>query len=210
MTKTNKLQFAALSLVILGNCIFWAVGDSRVSAEDFIIEPKKVSDSTTQDQRLLERKDEFKSQIDAQAQKKLADKCEQVSKTLKSFKDKDTQALNTRHDKYVSYSDKLEFITNNLQSRGISTNNIESARQVFIDATNKYLADAAEYKSAIDDLTQIDRSKDPSGYRATILSSRKLRNQLAVDIKAVKATFTQIQSAVDQAKKSLSAKAGGN
>ncbi|PJE65281.1 hypothetical protein COU91_02445 [Candidatus Saccharibacteria bacterium CG10_big_fil_rev_8_21_14_0_10_47_8] len=188
----------------LVSAVFVAVKVSFVQAEDiFLIEPADMSQTSTRDQRVNQRKAELKVQINEQSLKNLAARCEKVQKVVVTLKTRDEKVLIARHDFYIGSANKLNYIVENLKKRDISTASVETASQPFTTAVNKYLVDAGSYKTAIDDLAAMSCSKDTTGLRATILSAQQLRAQLASDVKNVKATFVQIKAAVEQAKKML-------
>lgn len=211
MPKIHIKYLTVCALFVLLCAVPLAIKISPVKASDaFLVEPANPEESTTRDQRVAERKAAFTVQIDQQSVRTLAARCEKTQKVLVALKDKDAKVLTARHDTYTNSVDKLNFIIKNLKSRNINSTAMEISRQQFIVATNKYIADAGNYKTALDDLAQLDCSKDLTGFKATILSARQLRSQLAVDVKNVKATYTQVKSAVDLAKQALSASKAGN
>ncbi len=203
------MKYLSIPLCALIGAMIMAAQTLPAQAEDvFLVEPADTSQTTTKDQRISQRKTELKVQISEQSLKTLAQKCEKVQKVVAALKTKDDKTLTTRHDFYTSSANKLNYIVDNLKKQGISSTTLESAGQPFGVAVNKYLADAQAYKTAIDDLASMDCAKDPTGFRATILSAQQLRAQLANDVKKVNSTFAQIKDAVEQIKTKLP-KTGG-
>lgn len=174
-------------------------------AEDiFLIEPADTTQVTSRDQRISQRKTEFKAQIDEQSLKNLPSRCEKVQNAVKTLKTNDDKTLSSRHDFYTGSANKLNYIIENLKKRNVDHTAVEAASRPFADSVNKYLSDAAEYKAAIEDLALMNCTKDTAGFRSTILSARELRARLASDEKNVKNTFVQIKTAVERAKETLS------
>lgn len=203
------MKYLSIVFCALIGATIMTVEAPPVQAEDiFLVEPADTSQTTTKDQRISQRKTELKAQISEQSLKTLAQKCEKVQKVIAALKTKDDKTLTTRHDFYTSSANKLNYIVDNLKKQNISSTALESAGQPFGVAVNKYLADAQAYKTAMEDLTAIDCTKDTTGFRATIISAQQLRAGLASDVKKVNSTFTQIKDAVEQIKTKLP-KTGG-
>jgi hypothetical protein len=165
--------------------------------------PADPAQATTLPQRLSQRKTALKVQLSAPQIQKITKGCSLAQTGLQDIKTKDATAAEKRFQAYSALASQLAITIDHLERQGIDTTKLKIQQTTFKGAINKYLSDAANYKSAMDDVVVMDCKNDTAGFEATLLSARQLRTQLAADASAIKAEVPAITKAIEETKQSL-------
>lgn len=168
--------------------------DSEVLAN--LVVPASPEDTSTLEQRLAARKATYKGMLPAAANAAIAAKCGLAQSAIAEVKTTDAKTAAVRFDAYNSLSTRLSYLVDNLSSQGVDASKLLNAQNNFVGAINIYLLDASKYKTAIDDTVTVDCSKDPAGFKASLLETRQLRSKLASDVAAIKASTTDLRKAL--------------
>jgi len=203
--KNQFSRFGSLvvALVILAG--FLLATSPLVSGESAgVTEPEDSEKKTQREDRLKQRRDQFKIVLGIEAKKRLATKCVAAQKAVGTIKTRDGTIREKRHGIYTKMIERLNEVTLKLQQQGQSTANLQEAQTSLTDAVNKYLADAETYRATINDLAEMACSDDVESWQATLQAAREQREQLKTDTAEIKAALASVRQALQVAKQALS------
>jgi hypothetical protein len=165
--------------------------------------PADPAQNSTIDQRVAQRKTITKLQLNPTSAKDVSLKCPVAQTAIGAAKTKDSTGREVRLQAYINVANRLNQIIENLSIQGFDASDITAVQQKFNDTINRYLNDAQNYKTAMDDLVIIDCAKDPTGFAATLQQARTLRNQLSGDVTGIKNNFKDVEKSLNDVKKYL-------
>jgi hypothetical protein len=165
--------------------------------------PSDPSQTTTIEQRIAQRKTITKITINAATAQTIAAKCALAQTAIGVVKTKDSTAREVRTQAYTNMAVRLNQIVENLGNQGFDASDVSSAQQKFNTNINRYLSDAQNYKTTMEDLVNMDCGKDPAGFSASLTMARSLRSQLAGDVTAIKDSFKDVSKVLNDVKKYL-------
>ncbi|HET9850100.1 MAG TPA: hypothetical protein VFP35_00505 [Candidatus Saccharimonadales bacterium] len=172
------------------------------------ITPTSLEGTTTIDQRLVSRKNTYRTQLAGINSVNLAGKCVLAQSAITDVRSKDTKDEADRVQTYSSLVTRLSFLVDNLSAQGVDATSLLAAENQFTGLVNTYMNDAENYKAAIDDSITIDCKSDPIGFMASVLDARKWRTQLGVDASAIKKDQTSLVKALSTERQLLITKNG--
>ncbi|MDB5161063.1 MAG: hypothetical protein JWO96_443 [Candidatus Saccharibacteria bacterium] len=168
-----------------------------------LVTPASPEDTTTIDQRLAARKIAYKDQLPSDQNASIAAKCTLAQTALADIKTKDVKAAAIRLEAYSALAKRLSYLVDNLSSQGVDATALLNAQNKFVISLNTYIVDAGNYKAAIDDAVNVDCKKDPAGFRASLLETRKLRTLLATDVASAKSNLSSLRKAASDERQLL-------
>lgn len=166
-----------------------------------LITPPSQEASTTMDERLAARRP--KVQLTAADKANISAKCSLAQSAVNDRRTKDVKAAAIRLQTYNELVKRLTFLVDNLSAQGDDATALLAAQNYFVASINNYLVDADNYKTAMDDLVNMDCKNDPAGFRATLTEARDLRTKTGQDVAAVKANLTILQKDLAAARQAL-------
>lgn len=201
-TKTITWLRATALLVFCVSVMAFA-GQSAYGEGSGLTEPPDTEKTTTMNERLKMRRDELKLKITDDNKKRLVARCVGAQKMIKQLKSRDATVRDKHHRAYLLIAERLNAMISKLERQGLSTAALQNAQQQFKDAVNEYLADAQDYKTAINDLAAMGCASDSEGFQASLQTARALRQQLAQDTAVIKEAIAQVKTALAEAKQAL-------
>jgi len=178
-------------------------GVALAANNDPLVIPNDPEQSTTMSQRVAQRESTFKVHLSATQQQGIKSKCTVAQTGMQNLLTKDIAATNNRRQVYSDLAAQLATIIDHLKRQSIDTNQVVNAQKQFNDAINAYLTDSVTYKTAMDDSIVIDCVNNPVGFEASLLASRQLRGQLAVDVAKIKTTRPALTKVLNNAQQAL-------
>lgn len=197
-------------LVLAGGVVLAANSPGSVTTSSPIVTPPDPQASTTIEQRIANRKSALKPVINPARAGQIASKCSLAQSAVGQLRTKDTKVRVSRNQAYTTLATRLNNIVINLGNQGVNASELHAKQKVFNDSINKYLSTAMEYKTAVDDLVNMDCKSDTAGFEATLSQVRSLRTQLGKDGEAIKAQLTPLIESLNNMKKSLNSKEARN
>jgi small-conductance mechanosensitive channel len=191
LTKNISALFSSgLCILLLASSSVYAETSNTAGTNT---QTKEITDRVTQRKNLL------KLQLPNDKSQKLAKKCTAAQKLIKSINAQDNNKATKRQQVYTNISTRLNIIIDGLNKRSIDTTELKSLQDQFNTTANQYLVDASTYKTAMEDLSEMDCTADPAGFAATLSTSRQLRTKLSSEVGQVKAIKSQISQSVANA-----------
>jgi hypothetical protein len=178
-----------------------AKADSTNTVLSGLITPPSQEANTTIDQRMAARHP--KVQLSAADKADIAAKCSLAQSAVNDRRTKDVKAAAIRLQTYNELVQRLTFLVDNLSSQGNDASQLLNAQNYFVATINNYLSDAENYKTAMDDLVNMDCKADPAGFRATLEEARTLRAKTGTDVAAVKNNLSNLQKNLASARQAL-------
>jgi hypothetical protein len=133
----------------------------------------------------------------------ISSKCSLAQSAVNDRRTKDVKAAAIRLQAYNELVKRLTFLVDNLSAQGNDASNLLAAQNYFVASINSYLADAEAYKTATDDLVNMDCKSDPAGFMASLTEARALRTKTGQDVAAVKANLATLQKDLGNARQAL-------
>ncbi len=133
----------------------------------------------TRDERLAERKAALKTRVTAAEQTRLTAKCKGAQTVTKTLTTRAATIGQNRSKVYDSISKDLAGLTAKLKENKIDTVTLEAQIAEFEAKVKTLQEDLATYKTALEDMTEMDCVKDPTGFKASLEEARTLREELA-------------------------------
>ena len=199
------LSLATSSLVLAVSDV-----DSLISNSGDI----RTTSSTTLEQRLKERQNRLKIQLDELTRKNLIAKCGPAQSVLIKVKVRSLKADENRSKAYGGLIKRLGTIITLLEKQGVDTTELKSLKGQLEAAIAQYNKDAESYRTALGDIVTMRCAVDPAGFKATLETTREQRLQLGKDAVAIRNLLPKLKQALDDAKKALadikSSRSGGN
>lgn len=214
-TKKKNLflpaSIAALTgLVLAGGVVLAVNSPGTVTTSSPIVTPPDPQATTTIEQRIAQRKAVAKSQQTAARAAQIIGKCSLAQSAVGQLRTKDTKTRVARNQAYTTLATRLNNIVINLGNQGFNASDLFAKQKQLNDAINKYLATAMDYKTAVDDLVNMDCKSDPAGFEATLSQVRSHRTQLAADGAAIKSQLKPLIDSLNAVKRSLNSKGNNN
>lgn len=210
--KKNLILYAPAALLavifLVGGVAFAVNSPGSVTTSSPIITPPDPQASTTIEQRIAQRKAAVKIQQNAARSQQIASKCSLAQNAVGQIRTKDTKTRVQRNQAYTTLASRLNRVVINLGNQGVNTSDLFAKQKLFNEAVNKYLSTSMTYKTAVDDLVNMDCKTDPAGFEATLSQVRSLRAQLAKDGEAIKAQLNPLIDSLNSTKKKLSSPGG--
>lgn len=200
--KPSIYAAAILATIVCGGAVY-AANTGAVTTTSPIITPADPQTSTTIEQRIAQRKAAARIQQNAARADQIVAKCTLAQNAIGQIRTKDTKVRVTRNQAYTSLANRLNTVVINLGNQGVNASELFAKQKQFNDAINKYLATAMEYKTAVDDLVNMDCKADPAGFESTLSHVRNLRTQLAAEAAEIKAQLGPLIDALTNVKKQL-------
>jgi hypothetical protein len=164
--------------------------------------PKAIT--TTIADRVSQRETQYKADLAKYPAAKIKPKCQAAQAVLKAQNQAEKKTLLIRQNKYSKLANQLGDKVADLKALGIDTSHLTNAQQAMIDSINKFMSDAANYQSAVDDALAADCAADPTAFVSDLLEARTLRLQMAQDSVNIKSTTPDIKTALQTIKTRLS------
>lgn len=212
-TKKRNLflhaPIATLSgLVLAGGVVLAVNSPGTVTTSSPIVTPPDPQSTTTIEQRIAQRKAAAKPQQTAARAAQITSKCSLAQSAVGQLRTKDTKARVARNQAYTTLATRLNNIVINLGNQGFNASDLFAKQKQFNDAINKYLVTAMDYKTAVDDLVNMDCKADPAGFDATLSLVRSHRAQLATDGAAIKSQLKPLIDSLNAVRSSLNSNKG--
>lgn len=199
-----QLHFIALTVLILAGGVVFAVNSpGTVTTSSPIVTPPDPQATTTIEQRIAQRKSATKVQQNAARAAQLSSKCSLAQSAIGQLRTKDTKVRVSRYQAYTTLATRLNNLVINLGNQGVNASELYAKQKLFNEAINQYLTTAMSYKTAVDDLVNMECKDDTAGFEATLSTVRSLRTQLASDGEAIKAQLTPLIDSLNAVKKNL-------
>jgi molybdopterin converting factor small subunit len=198
----TKTSLGLLSIIVLSGLFFGvARADTTNTVLSGLITPPSQEATTTMEQRLAARRP--KVQLSAADKANIAAKCSLAQSAVNDRRTKDVKAAAIRLQTYNELVKRLTFLVDNLSAQGDDATALLAAQNYFVASINNYLVDADNYKTAMDDLVNVDCKSDAAGFRATLVEARDLRTKTGQDAAAVKGNLTTLQKDLAAARQAL-------
>lgn len=200
--KFKKILPVFLASYTLGIvCLGVVRADTTNTVLSGLITPPSQEADTTIDQRLAARR--VKVQLSAADKANIAAKCSLAQDAANNVRTKDTKEAAIRLQAYNDLVQRLTFLVDNLSSQGQDASTLMNAQSYFVASINNYLVDDETYKTAMDDLVNMNCQSDPAGFAATLSEARTDRAKAGSDVAAVKANVANLQKALAAARQAL-------
>lgn len=200
-----RLQVAAAfsAAAVSGASVLAVNSSGSVTTASPIVSPADPQATTTIEQRVSQRKAAVRLQPNAARTAQISSKCSLAQSAVGQLRTKDTKVRVQRNQAYTTLAGRLNNVVINLGNQGVNASDLHAKQRQFNAAVNKYLVTAMDYKTAVDDLVNMDCRADTSGFEATLLTVRSLRTQLAQDAAAIKDQLPPLINSLSDMKKSL-------
>jgi len=207
--KQKTIFYAAtvFSIIIFGGAVY-AANTGAVTTTSPIITPADPQATTTIEQRIAQRKAAARIQQSSARVEQLVAKCTLAQNAIGQLRTKDTKVRVTRNQAYTGLANRLNAVVINLGNQGVNASELFAKQKQFNESINKYLATSMEYKTAVDDLVNMDCKADTNGFESTLATVRSLRTQLAAEAGAIKAQLGPLIDALTNVKKQLNSETG--
>src|SRR5665213_2613193 len=192
--KNSLKNIAPVFLGVCALCLcFFSVAraDTTNTVLSGLITPQSQEGTTTIDERMSARR--AKVQLSATDKASIASKCSLAQEAVNNTRTKDVRAAAIRLQTYNDLVQRLTFLVDNLSSQGNDASALLNAQNYFVASINNYLVDAENYKTAIDDLVNMDCKNDPAGFQATPNEARTDRTKTGTDVTAIKNNLSNLQ-----------------
>ena len=194
---------AATMLTLAGGVVFAVNSPGTVTTSSPIATPADPQATTTIEQRIAQRKSAAKIQQNAARAAQINGKCSLAQSAVGQLRTKDTKVRVSRNQAYTTLATRLNNVVINLGNQGVNASDLYAKQKLFNEAINQYLTTAMSYKTAVDDLVNMECKSDTAGFEATLSAVRSLRSQLAKDGEAIKAQLTPLLDSLNTVKKNL-------
>jgi hypothetical protein len=191
-----------ISLPVISSAAWAATTQSSSSGSPTT--PPDPEQSTTLQQRIAQRKTAFKISLTAVQSQNIAKKCSAAQTALKTIQAKDKTKEFNRTQAYTDLATKLNTVVGRLDSQKVDTTNLKLEQTKFNSAINQYLADAATYKTALDDIVALNCIADPTGFQTALVEARQFRTKLSSDVQQIKSVNATLIKALGDLKNTLS------
>lgn len=191
-------------LLVSSGAVLAVNSPGSVSTYSPIVSPPDPQATTTIEQRIAQRKASLRVQQNAARAQSISNRCSLAQSAIGQLRTKDTRVRVQRNQIYTTLAGRLNNVVINLGNQGVNASDLHAKQKHFNDAINKYLATAMEYKTAVDDLVNMDCRSDTAGFEATLMVVRSLRTQLSQDAGAIKGQLTPLVNSLSDMKKTLS------
>lgn len=141
-----------------------------------------VKDNTTLEQRIEKHKNDEKIKLTTTETTKLLTRCKPAQAVIKNLGDHVNANVPERVKAYDELNQHLTDIISKLNDRGIDTTQLQAEQKVLAAKITTFKKDLATYKQALSDLNAMDCAKDPTGFKAALLATRALRQNLTTEI----------------------------
>lgn len=207
-TKKSKLllyvPFIVTALFTLAGGIAFAVNSpGTITTSSPIVTPPDPQATSTIEQRIAQRKSAVKVQQNAARAAQVNSKCSLAQSAIGQLRTKDTKVRVSRNQAYTTLATRLNSLVINLGNQGVNASELYAKQKLFNEAINQYLTSAMAYKTAVDDLVNMECKSDTVGFEATLSTVRSLRSQLARDGEAIKAQLNPLIDSLSAVKKNL-------
>lgn len=194
-----------LTLLGLVCSVFLGCFGLRALAANFspLTLPVSSEQNTSLAQRLAKREATYKVTLTPADRQRLATACVVSQSALGALKAKDATSADNRRRIYEDLATQLANFVNDLSLQKISLSDLNSAKENYFQAANKYLADAQIYRTALSDAYSMDCAADPLGFKASLSEVRSLRSVLAQDSINIKAAKDQLKSAFNNVQQTI-------
>lgn len=198
----KKIVPGLLCSLVLASCFASvARADTTNTVLSGLITPPSQEANTTLDQRLAARRG--KVQLSAADKANIAAKCSLAQQAINERRTKDTKAAATRLQTYNELVKRLTFLVDNLSAQGNDASKLLAAQNYFVASINNYLVDAEAYKTAVDDVVNVDCKNDQAGFMASLAEARTLRTKTGQDVAGVKGNLSNLQKELSSARQAL-------
>lgn len=144
-----------------------------------------ATQKTVQD-RIAERKAALKTKLDAVAQARIKTKCVAAQKLVTASKTRSDKAIELRQKAYQAVSERMSTLMTALENNNVDTTTLKDLQAQVKTATEALKKSVDAYNQTLADLSAMDCSADPEGFRATLDSAKTQRQQIAKDAASLK------------------------
>ncbi len=137
-------------------------------------------------QRIAERKAALKTTLDAAAQTRIKAKCAAAQKLVTASKTRSDKAIQNRQKAYESISARMANLLTVLEKNNVDTTTIKDLQAQVKTAVEKLKTDVNTYNQTLTDLSAMDCTADPTGFKALLDTARTQRQQVAKDAAALR------------------------
>lgn len=150
----------------------------------------KTTESETESADRSKRIDAYKKKMTEKLtqaqQKKLTSVCKSSQGKVTSFQDNLKSAVEKRQGHYKTINSKLQELETKLEAASIDTTELKSV-MAEIDTKAAAIAQAAaDYETALSDLSSMDCTTDPTGFKAALSAAREKRAAVLTQVQALK------------------------
>jgi hypothetical protein len=190
----NSINSLRLILTVFATSVYFS---GAAFAQSSVAQPNSL------DARVAQSKAALKLQLTSAQSQKISQKCSGAQNMIKTITAKDKLAADKRQQTYTNLSTQLTTEIRLLQNQGSDITELKSAQMQFDTALNRYLADVANYKTAMEDIVALNCTTDPVGFESLLTNARQLRVSLATDTAQVKTAKNALVQALSTVATSL-------
>lgn len=190
-------------MVMLGTLVF-------VGGSVFAQAASSVSVSSSMEERIAQSKATLKLQLSTAQNQKIAQKCSAAQTIIKNVEASYKISADKRQQVYTDLSTQITTDIRKLQSQGEDIISLKAAQEQFDASISYYLADTSTYKTALDDIVNMDCAKDPLGFESVLTNARQIKTKLAADAAQIKKSRDVLVQVLAQTAKTLNSTARPN
>ncbi len=153
-------------------------------------ETETPKDGATLQARVEKHKADEKLKLTTAETQKLQTKCKVAQTPIKTLGDKVHANVDQRNKAYEELSTHLTALLPKLKAKGLDTAELSSEQQTLATKIATYKTDVATYQQDLTDLNAMDCASDPTGFKASLTTTRTLRENLSKEIADIKTYVT--------------------
>lgn len=155
--------------LILAGVLSLAVVSPTVFAQTA---PKSPPSGGTFEQRLSQRKNERKVQLDDKAQKRLSQRCTRTQMEIRDLQQTTSRVADKRKEVYNQIDGKIWVTIGRLKLAEVDTFALERQHQAYIKKVDGFHAIMEYYQQTLDDIAVINCQSDVVGFKALVDTAR--------------------------------------
>lgn len=149
--------------------------------------PKNPPSGGTFEERLVQRKDERKVQLDERQQRRLMQRCTKSQQKVRSLQQSTSRVADERESVYEDINGKLLVTIGRLKLAEVDTFGLEQQHETYIDKVDGFNTIMDFYQQTLDDIAVINCQSDVVGFKALVDTARIYHKDLrarSADIRA--------------------------
>lgn len=143
-------------------------------------------EKTTPKERLDKYKQAYAAKLSVAQEARLKARCKQAQTKGKSLGELVTKNNTARTTNYKKVTTSLENITAKLKDAGVDTAKLEEQRTQLQKLIDTYNTDLEQYQTTITDMSEVDCTVDPAGFKSALEAARAARAVVAKDAQAIR------------------------
>jgi hypothetical protein len=142
-------------------------------------------------QRIQERKTEFRSKLTFAKQARIKTVCKSSQGKLSKIQGRINGLETSRSKVYANLIQRLESLSTKLEDKNVDTTELKSQIAELNILIATFNTDLADYKQAVSDLAEMDCQADAAGFQASLEAAREARAKTAESAKAIRTYLTE-------------------